>query len=61
MARVPVEVVTVSDNHLASISSAIALANAEQDEFVFDVADEDFSLHARMRALNRESRQRALR
>jgi predicted nucleotide-binding protein with TIR-like domain len=42
----------IGDEHQAAILSAIALANSEQDEFVFCSADEDFVLRARMHAFS---------
>ncbi|MEU4738862.1 nucleotide-binding protein [Actinosynnema sp. NPDC023658] len=42
MARVPVEVLSVDDD--ADVHSAVALANAAQDEFAFGPADDDFAL-----------------
>lgn len=46
MAKVPIEVLSVVDD--ADVRSAMALANAEQDEFTFSPADDDFALQVRM-------------
>jgi hypothetical protein len=48
VARVPVEVVLAGERHRAAVSSAVALCNAEQAEFVFSPADDELQLPARM-------------
>jgi hypothetical protein len=50
MARVPIEVVVVGVNDLAGVPSAIALSNAEQDEFRFDAAPEDIQREMQLHA-----------
>jgi len=50
MAVVPIEVVVVGDAHAAEILSAIALANAEQEEFRFSKAGDEFHDYMKMRA-----------
>jgi len=48
MAKVPIEVVTIGENGLAEIPAAIALANSEQNEFIFSSASEDLVRRMRM-------------
>lgn len=43
MAKVPVEIVTVGETALESISAALQLANAEQSEFTFTLAPSSIS------------------
>ena len=50
MARVPIEVVVVGNNDLSEVPSAMALANAEQDEFSFDAASADIDARMQMHA-----------
>ena len=50
MARVPVEIAAVTDSDLADISSAVALANARQQEYVFGLTDDEFVLRMKMHA-----------
>lgn len=53
MARVPIEVAAISDRSAEAIMSAIALANAEQDEFAFCMSDDEFLLRTRIHAYDR--------
>lgn len=53
MARVPVEVVVVGTNDLAEVPSAMALANAEQDEFTFQSASNEIQDQMQMHAYGR--------
>lgn len=48
MARVPIEVIMIGDAYAAEVSSAMALANAEQGEFLFNSVERDFQLGMRM-------------
>jgi len=50
MARVPIEIVVVGTNDLAEVPSAMALANAEQDEFSFQAASHEFQGQMQMHA-----------
>lgn len=50
MARVPIEVAVVGTIDLADIPSAMALANAEQDEFIFQAAAKDIQDRMQMHA-----------
>lgn len=48
MARVPVEIAVAGDVIISEVSSAVALANAEQGEFIFVMAEDELQLRARM-------------
>ena len=50
MAKVPIEVVVVGSRDLSEVPAAIALANAEQDEFRFAVISNDIERRMRMHA-----------
>jgi hypothetical protein len=42
VARVPIEIAIVGENNITDVLSAVALANAEQDEFTFCIVDNEF-------------------
>lgn len=48
MARVPIEVVVVGEKGLVDLPAAIALANSEQNEFVFSSASNELVTRMRM-------------
>ena len=50
MAKVPIEVVVVGENGLGDVPAAIALTNAEQDEFAFFSAPTDLVARMQMHA-----------
>jgi len=52
MARVPIEIVVVGTKDLSEVSSAMALANAEQDEFAFQFASNEIQERMQVRAYN---------
>lgn len=49
MAKVPVEVIVVGEKGLADLPAAIALANSEQNEFLFSSASDDLARRMQMR------------
>ena len=53
MARVPIEVIMMGDAYAAEVSSAMALANAEQGEFLFSSVEDEFQLGMRMHSYSR--------
>jgi hypothetical protein len=53
MARVPIEVIMIGDAYEAEVSSAIALANTEQGEFLFSSVEGEFQLSMKMHSYAR--------